>query len=58
MEEVQSIPPAEGIWATINDWMGFQPPSIEQFDVLIMADPLLMKLGTQFGSGYIVESFC
>ena len=45
IEEVQSIPPAEGIWATINDWMGFQPPSVEEFDVLIMADPLLMKLG-------------
>ena len=43
--EVSAIPPAEGIWATLNQWMGFEPPSVEQFDVLIMADPWLMKLG-------------
>ena len=45
IEEVTTIPPAEGIWATLNQWMGFEPPSIEQFDVLIMADPWIMKLG-------------
>ena len=43
--EVSAIPPAEGMWATLNQWMGFEPPSVEQFDVLIMADPWLMKLG-------------
>lgn len=48
IEEVQSIPPAEGIWATLNDWLGVQSPSIDQFDVLIMADPLLMKMGHSF----------
>ena len=45
IEEVTTIPPAEGLWATINQVMGFEPPSVDQFDVLIMADPWLMKLG-------------
>ena len=45
IEEVTAIPTDEGFWATLNQVMGFSPPSAEHFDVLIMADPLLMKLG-------------
>lgn len=45
IEEVVETSSADGIWATLNQWMGFEPPSADQFDVLIMADPWLMKLG-------------
>lgn len=45
--EVNAIEPAVGFWGTVNQWMGFTSPSIEQFDVLIMSDPWIMQLSHQ-----------
>jgi len=42
--EVNAIEPSTGIWSSLNEWMGFTPPSIDQFDVLIMSDPWIMQV--------------
>lgn len=44
-QQVLALPKETGVWSLINTWLGYEPPSLDTMSVLIMEDPLLMRIG-------------
>ena len=45
VQQVANLPQETGVWSMINTWIGYEMPSVDTMSVLIMEDPLLMRVG-------------
>lgn len=45
VQQVANLPRETGVWSMINTWIGYEMPSVDTMSVLIMEDPLLMRVG-------------